>query len=467
MSEQHKLPDKENIEFGGYQFFFDNNTLKFRGKIVDLQHKPSEILAILLRSPGQIVTRDQIIEAIWGDQIVDFDQNINFNIKCIRKALNDDPRRSIFIQTVPRKGYRFIADTQVIYESALTSRSINLVNRRLFYLLPLVLIVGLMYYFQPRHQSQAQNTQDVNDSNEDLKRAQYLLAKGDYLSVKRSIDIFERVTHTLTDSAETFAGLSIANLINPSTPETQKSAVEYAQRAYQKDPQNGQVNLAMAMIEFYVRWDMPKAQFFLEQATHLSPQSIRAWHELSVVQTIRGDYKKASYSIQKAIEIDPGRFQEIFHAGWFHLAIGEYDKALDQCLKSLEIAPNHRYSLLCVISAALKQNLNQTAIKYMIQYIELYDIPANEVDVLKTQIKQNPGQEFYQWYLQFLQQNKASNFQLALTYAQLNNTAAALLSLEEAIENRHMMVPTAWAFGEFIELRKSSKFVQLMEVVTR
>jgi len=74
-----------------------------------------ELLHLLIRRQGQLVSRDQIVSKVWGETVaIDTDRNINETIKQIRKALRDDVSESRFIKTVFTKGYRFVAPVRVV-----------------------------------------------------------------------------------------------------------------------------------------------------------------------------------------------------------------------------------------------------------------------------------------------------------------------------------------------------------------
>src|SRR5579864_819562 len=84
--------------------------LRSRGTPLRLKPIAMEILLFLIEHRGQLVKREQIIERIWGKNVfLDFDNSINSAINSIRRILRDDPERPKFVQTVPRRGYRFIA----------------------------------------------------------------------------------------------------------------------------------------------------------------------------------------------------------------------------------------------------------------------------------------------------------------------------------------------------------------------
>src|SRR5262249_43674199 len=78
---------------------------------IKLERIPMELLILLATKDGHLVTRDEIIERLWGkDVFVDTEHGINTAIRKIRLALKDDPEKPRFVQTVTGKGYRFVAD---------------------------------------------------------------------------------------------------------------------------------------------------------------------------------------------------------------------------------------------------------------------------------------------------------------------------------------------------------------------
>jgi Tol biopolymer transport system component/DNA-binding winged helix-turn-helix (wHTH) protein len=98
------------ICFGAYELDLSASTLRKFGISVKIHPQPFRLLALLAGSPGQIVTRDQIQSCLWGNNtFVDFEGGINFCVKEIRAALGDDPEKPRYIETLPRRGYRFIA----------------------------------------------------------------------------------------------------------------------------------------------------------------------------------------------------------------------------------------------------------------------------------------------------------------------------------------------------------------------
>jgi DNA-binding winged helix-turn-helix (wHTH) protein len=88
--------------------------LRKNGVRLKTQDQPFQILLRLLERPGQIVTREELKATLWSaDTFVDFDNGLNMAVKRLREVLADDAEHPIFIETLPRRGYRFIAPVQM------------------------------------------------------------------------------------------------------------------------------------------------------------------------------------------------------------------------------------------------------------------------------------------------------------------------------------------------------------------
>jgi len=98
------------IRFGRFSFRPEDGELRRDGSAVKLQPQPAKVLAALVERAGETVTRDELRQRIWGTEtFVDFERGLNFCISQIRFALGDSADRPQFVETVPRRGYRFIA----------------------------------------------------------------------------------------------------------------------------------------------------------------------------------------------------------------------------------------------------------------------------------------------------------------------------------------------------------------------
>ena len=101
--------------FGVFELDTATEQLRKNGVTVRLQPQPYKLLRLLVETAGRLVTREEIRAALWADDtFVDFDQGVNFAMKQVREALADQAERPVFIQTVPKRGYRFLAPVEVV-----------------------------------------------------------------------------------------------------------------------------------------------------------------------------------------------------------------------------------------------------------------------------------------------------------------------------------------------------------------
>lgn len=109
---EHSRPDTSRPRRLGFgPFVFDMRTYELfqDSRVVHLAPKPTAILAMLLEHPGRLITREEFYSLGWGHTVVTFDIALNTVIRQIRRTLNDQARNPRYVETVPRRGYRFVA----------------------------------------------------------------------------------------------------------------------------------------------------------------------------------------------------------------------------------------------------------------------------------------------------------------------------------------------------------------------
>src|SRR5882724_10465396 len=105
-----EVPSSKIQRFGVFEVDLRAGELHKQGVRIKLQEQPFHVLKILLERPGEVVTREEFRAAIWqSDTFVDFDNGLNTSINKLREALGDSADSPRFIETLPRRGYRFIA----------------------------------------------------------------------------------------------------------------------------------------------------------------------------------------------------------------------------------------------------------------------------------------------------------------------------------------------------------------------
>jgi DNA-binding winged helix-turn-helix (wHTH) protein len=108
------LKTAEQVRFGdGFELDSRAYELRRAGRVLKLERIPMELLLLLVEERGHLVSRDRIIDRVWGkDVFLDTDNSINAAVRKVRQVLRDDPERPHFVQTVTGRGYRFIAQVE-------------------------------------------------------------------------------------------------------------------------------------------------------------------------------------------------------------------------------------------------------------------------------------------------------------------------------------------------------------------
>src|ERR1700685_720064 len=103
------------MRFGTYEVSRQSGEVRKAGLRVRVQQQPMKLLEILLEHPGEVVTREELRSRVWpNESFGDFDQALNIAIGKLRSALGDSAENPRFIETLPKRGYRFIAEVSVI-----------------------------------------------------------------------------------------------------------------------------------------------------------------------------------------------------------------------------------------------------------------------------------------------------------------------------------------------------------------
>src|SRR2546430_13448758 len=116
MQRAHDLSGR--LRFGVFEVDLRAGELTKRGLRIRLQEQPFQVLAMLLEKPGELVTREELRKRLWSQTVVDFDHGLNKAINKIREALGDSAENPRFVETVARRGYRFLADVAPINTAA-------------------------------------------------------------------------------------------------------------------------------------------------------------------------------------------------------------------------------------------------------------------------------------------------------------------------------------------------------------
>src|SRR5215468_6882221 len=117
------IPD-ERVRFGIFEADLRSGELYKRGRKIKLHQQPFQVLALLIERPGEVVTRDELRRKLWpSDTFVNFDIGLNSAVRKLRGALDDSAESPRYVETLARRGYRFIAPVLTPSASAADAES--------------------------------------------------------------------------------------------------------------------------------------------------------------------------------------------------------------------------------------------------------------------------------------------------------------------------------------------------------
>ncbi len=111
------LPDRHSYEFGPFRLDVAEGQLLRLGQEIPLTPKAFQLLHVLVENSGHVLDKDTLMQRVWADSFVE-EKNLADNISILRKVLGDDPKEPRYIKTVPRRGYRFVAEVRAIVEES-------------------------------------------------------------------------------------------------------------------------------------------------------------------------------------------------------------------------------------------------------------------------------------------------------------------------------------------------------------
>lgn len=116
------MPGPTRVRFGVFEADFRSGELRKHGLKIKVQEKPLQILSVLLEQPGEVVTRDELRQRLWpADTFVDFDHGLNSAINKLRDALGDSAAKPRYIETLSRRGYRFVGEVSSLDGTEITT----------------------------------------------------------------------------------------------------------------------------------------------------------------------------------------------------------------------------------------------------------------------------------------------------------------------------------------------------------
>src|SRR5581483_3972463 len=455
------------VRFGVFEADVCADELRKNGIRVKIQDLPFRALKLLLSRPDEVITREEFRKGLWPqDVFVDFDRGISSAIKRLRDALDDSADNPIFIETVDRRGYRWIAPVSFLEPQSMTAgkpaeetgKSSSKTDlppsavpwRTLIYTLPVLVLVFAVWIFRPAYRSAKAGNKSITQAQvSTLHRAANREAEDYYLkgrfywnqrtpeSLNQAVDSFTQAIVHDPGYSDAYVGLADCyNLLREYTMmpagEAYPRALAAAKKAVELDDGSSAAHASLAFVSFFGMWDAGTADQEFRRAIDLDPNNANAHHWYATYLSAVRRFDESLNEIDRAQAIDPNSASILADKGRLLWVAGRTQEGLP-LLRQLEQAnPDamspHRYLRFAYIEmgesagylAEMKKEaalLHDGSLSAIAEAAEKGFVARGFEGMLQSQAEQQ--EKAYS-------QGKLSPFFLAETYARLKKEKDAM-----------------------------------------
>jgi DNA-binding winged helix-turn-helix (wHTH) protein/Tfp pilus assembly protein PilF len=501
------------VRFGVFEADIRAGELRRNGVRVRLQDLPFRALALLLSRPGEVITREEFRHALWpSDVFVDFEQGISSAMMRLRDALNDSADNPIFIETIERRGYRWIGPIHVPEpvsqaaqgkeaqkeapeetpreEPGLVAASEppnNSSSRTLILVLalPVLVLLFAVWALRPGNRNAKAGAKPIPAATRSLhqpanREAEDFYLKGRFYwnkrtpeSLNQAVDAFNQAIAHDPNYSDAYVGLADCyNLLREFSAipanEAYFKAFAAAKKAVELDPQSSEAHASLAFVTFFGMWDAADSEKEFRRAVQLDPNNAKAHHWYATFLHALNRHEEALTEIELARKLTPDSPSILADKGDLLWAGGHHEQAL-QLLKQLEAAdPDflspHRYLRFAYLETGDYPNYilelkKDALLTHDSAQSSVADAAAKgfaqggERGLLEAELSQQT---------KLYEQGKLSPYWAAQTEARLGNTRDALKHLTLCVQSHDELMLNLGGDQGFASLHGDPTFEQLL-----
>lgn len=360
--------------FGVFEADLSARDLRKQGRLVRLQQQPFELLKALLAHPNEVVTREDLRRQLWtADVVVDFDQSLNKSVKKLRDALGDSASSPRFVETIHKRGYRFVAPVIFIesdrpaetaaaprqepvepVEPGETAAPVPWHPRTVLPVAVLAgLVLALIYYTGTIFRAEGPVTRpaQVATGTEDAAaraayaRGRIALSRRSEDGLRSGIELFERALALDPAYAAAYVGLADASslLVSYGIEEPRDAmarAREFANRALTINPESSEAHASLGRTAMLADWDWKVAEWHFLRAIESEQNSPTAHQWYAYLLSATGRHAAAEREALKAASLDPLSLIAATSVGYVLYAARRFDDAAAALRRVIEVDPD-------------------------------------------------------------------------------------------------------------------------------
>lgn len=409
------MPAPERHEFGPFVLDVTERRLVREGHVVTLAPKALDVLAALVRKSGRLVTKTELLDSVWSSAFVE-EGVLAVHVTTLRKALGDDSRNPLYIETVSRSGYRFIAPVRAAAAAA------------------------------------APNGGD----RELVGRGRFHLLSASRDEVPKALAAFREAAARDPGYAAAHAGVALAccaqaEMRLASTTEAYDNARVAALRALAMDSGCADAQVALGVVLFLGDWNWLAAERSFQRALQLSPQHTEAYLLYGrLLDTLRR-HDEALEMKMRALERDPLSPTVHLQIALSYWNQRRFDEVITWANKTLALDPQHLLAREYLASAYWAKGDADRHMAEGLEHSKAYGVPDSVLESMRVVYAAGGRRAMVAHVLENARRNGQAlpSVQLAIMHGELGELDVAFEHLDRAIEARdpsviHLAVSPQW-----------------------
>jgi serine/threonine-protein kinase len=454
--------------FGPFELDLDRAELRREGEAVKISPQPFKVLTVFVSRAGELVTRDELRRALWGDDnFVDFNAGVNFCIAQLRVALNDPAARSAYLVAVPRRGYRFVATIERAGEAAPV---------RIGKSLPAAVAAGLAVAAAAWVVfSGGGGSLPTLEARRYYELGALALADASPAELRNRVRFFNCAIALHPALGDAHAGLADAWMIlgayRAEHPISAYAAAKAAAaRAVALSPDSADAHAALGAARLYYDWDWPGAYAELSRALAIDPDSARAHAWMARYHSASGRHHEAIAHAREADRLQPGSASARTALGMALFYGGRFTDAESTCERAAALMKQFVPAWSCALSAAAERG---DVVRVLTFWKGLATAQGSSVTAVEA-AQNRPDYSLTAYWRERLARVEPSipdgdpkwqSVGVAIAAAHAGDTTRALRWLERAADRRIDQVIYAAVQPAFKELRGEPRFDAVLDRV--
>ena len=485
------------VRFGVFELDARTGELRRHGQKIRLPHQSFQILRRLLSHPGNVVTREELRHTLWtAETFVDFDVGLNSAVRKLREALDDSAEHPRFVETLPRRGYRFIAAVDAPAAAPLPAEPRTAAPVEAAAVLPppaipasgfrrrgawfaaaaLVAAVAGLAAIVGRPATRRVDTRApraVDPAAYDLYlKGMTAAGAARYEGYRAAVGYFERAIAKQPDFADAHAALAFAQFqFLFGGPVSPRDAIPKAEAAARKAIELDDTlalahrTLGLVLTHYYWKWDDAEREF--RRAAELGTDTSGPAGNAPLALIRDGRVDEAVTEAERARARDPLSFAAQVNVGTAYRAAGQYDRAIAELRRALEMSPGH-------VRAHFQLGITYTAVDDIQAAIREFEAATSAPQGRNTRMLAYLGYAYARAgraiearrVLDDLEsarrQHYVSSFGIALIHDALGERGPALAALQRAFEDRAVEFAQMPQYPPFRTIASEPAFADVM-----